>query len=180
MTGEALVVGEMTGLVGRMTSRSGVGAYNEGMRGWSFSIGGVLGVNVRIHMFFALLLLVSVSYTSVAGVSVMRGVGLWLLLFLAVAVREIARGIAAAWFGLELRSILLLPTGALPTYATREETERAGSAEGAAEAGAGGADREPVDGTAAESGLCWGCRRSWGYGACWSGRGLRRATCCGR
>jgi Zn-dependent protease len=97
------------------------------MRGWSFSIGGVLGVNVRIHMFFALLLLVSVSYTSVAGVSVVRGVALWLLLFLAVAVREIARGIAAAWFGLELRSIMLLPTGALPTYATREDTERAGS-----------------------------------------------------
>jgi Zn-dependent protease len=95
------------------------------MRGWSFSIGRVLGVDVRIHMFFALLLAVSVSYTSVAGISVMRGLGLWLLLLLAVAVREVARGIAAAWFGLELRSILLLPTGALPTFATREDTERA-------------------------------------------------------
>jgi CBS domain-containing protein len=98
------------------------------MRGWSFSIGGVLGVNVRIHMFFALLLLVSVSYTSVAGVSGVRGLALWLLLFLAVGVREIARGIATAWWGLELRSLLLLPTGALPTFATREDTDRAASA----------------------------------------------------
>jgi Zn-dependent protease len=98
------------------------------MRGWSFPIGGVLGIEIRIHLFFALLLLVSVSYTSIAGASVMRGLGLWLLLLLAVAVREVARGIAGAWYGLELRSILLLPTGALPTYATREDTERAASA----------------------------------------------------
>src|ERR1700686_1775491 len=97
------------------------------MRGWSFPIGGVLGIEIRIHLFFALLLLVSVSYTSLAGASVMRGLGLWLLLLLAVAVREVARGIAGAWYGLDLRSILLLPTGALPTYATREDTERAAS-----------------------------------------------------
>jgi CBS domain-containing protein/Zn-dependent protease len=98
------------------------------MRGWSFSVGGVLGVEIRIHMFFALLLVVSVSYTSVAGVSVMRGVALWLLLLLAVAVREVARGIAAAWWGLELRALLLLPTGALPSFATQEDSDRAGSA----------------------------------------------------
>jgi CBS domain-containing protein len=76
-------------------------------------------------MFFVLLLLVSVSYTSLTGASVMRGLGLWLLLLLAVAVREVARGIASAWHGLELRSLLLLPTGALPIYATREASERA-------------------------------------------------------
>src|SRR5271154_7220664 len=98
------------------------------MRGWSFSVGGVLGVDIRIHMFFALLLVVSVSYTSVAGVSVMRGLALWLLLLLAVAVREVARGIAAAWWGLELRALLLLPTGALPSFATQEDSDRAASA----------------------------------------------------
>ena len=53
------------------------------------------------------------------------GLRLWLLLLLAVVVREVARAIAAAWYGLELRSILLLPTGGLMTYATPEATERA-------------------------------------------------------
>jgi len=48
---------------------------------------------------------------------------------LAVAVREIARAIGAVWFGLELRSILLLPTGGLMTYATTEATERAATPE---------------------------------------------------
>jgi CBS domain-containing protein/Zn-dependent protease len=50
---------------------------------------------------------------------------LWLLLLFAVAVREVACALAAAWFGLELGGILLLPTGGLSTYATREATERA-------------------------------------------------------
>jgi Zn-dependent protease/predicted transcriptional regulator len=97
----------------------------KGMRGWSFPIGRFLGVDIRIHTFFLLLLGVAVSYGSVAGSTGGRGFGLWLLLLLAVAVREIARAIAAAWFGLDLRSILLLPTGGLMVFATPEATERA-------------------------------------------------------
>lgn len=97
----------------------------KGMRGWSFPIGRFLGVDIRIHTFFLLLLGVAVSYGSIAGSTGGRGFGLWLLLLLAVAVREIARAIAAAWFGLDLRSILLLPTGGLMVFATPEATERA-------------------------------------------------------
>ncbi|HEV2709250.1 MAG TPA: CBS domain-containing protein [Edaphobacter sp.] len=97
------------------------------MRGWSFPIGRILGVDVRIHTFLILLLGVAVSYGSVAGSNGSRGFSLWLLLVLALAVREIARAIAAAWFGLDLRSLLLLPTGALMTFATPEATERADS-----------------------------------------------------
>src|ERR1700729_4275709 len=96
-----------------------------GMRGWSFPIGRVFGVDVRIHTFFLLLLGLSISYASIAGATGMRGFALWLLLLLAVAVREITRAIGAAWFGLELRSILLLPTGGLFSYATPEATELA-------------------------------------------------------
>lgn len=95
------------------------------MRGWSFSVGRYLGVEVRIHIFFALLLVLSVSYATVAGISGARGVSLWLLLLFAIVIREVARSIAAAWFGLELRSLLLLPTGGLPTFASRQDTERA-------------------------------------------------------
>ncbi len=95
------------------------------MRGWSFPIGRFLGVDVRVHTFFLLLLGLSISYASITGATGGRGFALWLLLLLAVTVREVARAIAAAWFGLDLRSILLLPTGGLPSYATPEATELA-------------------------------------------------------
>src|SRR5258708_17285423 len=99
------------------------------MRGWSFRIGRFLGVDVRIHTFFLLLLGLSISYASVAGATGIRGFGLWALLLLAVVVREAARAVGAAWFGLDLRSMLLLPTGGLFSYATSEATEKAETSE---------------------------------------------------
>src|SRR5207248_1813330 len=96
-----------------------------GMRGWSFPIGRFLGVDVRIHTFFLLLLGLSISYASVSGATGTRGFALWLLLLLAVLVREAARAVGAAWFGLDIRSILLLPTGGLFSYASSEATEKA-------------------------------------------------------
>ncbi|WP_158791247.1 site-2 protease family protein [Granulicella sp. L60] len=95
------------------------------MRGWSFPIGSFLGVDVRIHTFFLVLLGLSISYASLSGSTGGRGFALWLLLLLAVVVREVARCVGAAWFGLDLRSILLLPTGGLFTYANTEATEKA-------------------------------------------------------
>jgi Zn-dependent protease/predicted transcriptional regulator len=95
------------------------------MRGWSFSIGRLLGVEVRIHTFFLLLLGLAISYASVSGATGSRGFVLWLLVLLAVSVREVARAIVSAWYGLELRSVLLLPTGGLQQYATPDATDRA-------------------------------------------------------
>ena len=57
----------------------------------------------------------------------MAGIGLWLLIAAAVAVREIARLITAAWLGLRLRTILLLPIGGLFAYANPESQELASS-----------------------------------------------------
>lgn len=99
--------------------------YNRAMRGWSFPLGRFFGVEVRIHAFFLLLLAVAIGLGSLAGATAGRGLTLWLLLLFAVAVREVARALAAAWFGLGLGGILLLPTGGLSTYATREATQRA-------------------------------------------------------
>lgn len=99
------------------------------MRGWSFSIGRVFGVEIRIHTFFLLLLGLAISYSSVSGSSGSRGFALWFILLLAVIVREIARAIAAAWYGLELRSVLLLPTGGLQQYATADATDVAATPE---------------------------------------------------
>lgn len=99
------------------------------MRAWSFPVGRLFGVEIRIHTFFLLLLGLTISYSSVSGSTGTRGFALWLILLLAVIVREITRAIAAAWYNLELRSILLLPTGGLQQYATPEATERAGTPE---------------------------------------------------
>jgi Zn-dependent protease/predicted transcriptional regulator len=101
----------------------------KGMRGWSFPVGRFLGVDVRIHTFFLLLLGLSISYAAMGGATGGRGFGLWLLLVLAVVVREVARAIAAAWYGLDIRSLLLLPTGGLMSYASPEATERASTPE---------------------------------------------------
>lgn len=97
----------------------------DAMRGWSFPIGKVLGVEIRIHTFFLLLLGIAVVYASAVGSTGTRGFGLWMLLLGAVAVREVARSIAAAWFGMDLRSILLLPTGGLMVFGAIEANDHA-------------------------------------------------------
>jgi predicted transcriptional regulator len=96
------------------------------MRAWSFPLGRWFGVDLRIHMFFVLLLGFCLLETGVGGVSAWRGVTLWLVLLLVVFVREVARLIIAAWNGLQIRSILLLPIGGLFAYATPDSAERAG------------------------------------------------------
>jgi CBS domain-containing protein/Zn-dependent protease len=101
------------------------------MRGWSFPLGRWMGVDLRIHTFFILLLGLSLVATNLLNISAWRGVMLWLLLLCAVAVREIARTIVVAYHGLQVRSILLLPIGALFSYANPESAERA--AEGTAQ-----------------------------------------------
>jgi len=95
------------------------------MRGWSFPLGRILGVEVRIHTFFVLLLGLSIAEASSVGGSAPRGVALWLALLLAIGVREIARSLTAAYFGMELRGILLLPIGGMLTYSATPTTESA-------------------------------------------------------
>ncbi len=94
------------------------------MTGWSFRLGRIFGVEVRLHSFFIFMLILSMSWAAYLEQTLVRGAGLWLLLLLAVAIREVARSVVAAWYGLDLKSLLLLPTGGLPTYASAEATER--------------------------------------------------------
>jgi CBS domain-containing protein len=97
------------------------------MRGWSFPFGRFLGVEVRIHAFFVLLLGMSISFGTILSGSGSSGMGLWFMLLFAVAVREIARAVVCAWYGLDIRSILLMPTGGLPIFASQDDTARAAS-----------------------------------------------------
>ncbi|MGH9586976.1 MAG: CBS domain-containing protein [Acidobacteriaceae bacterium] len=94
------------------------------MRAWSFPLGRWFGVDIRMHMFFVLPLAYWLI-SSTAGVSAWRGFALWLLLLLAVIVREVARLIAAAWNGLHIRSVMLLPIGGLFSYAGPDSAEHA-------------------------------------------------------
>ncbi|HLH34727.1 MAG TPA: CBS domain-containing protein [Alloacidobacterium sp.] len=102
------------------------------MRGWSFPLGRWMGVDLRIHTFFLLLLGLCLLATNLGNVQSWRAIMLWLLLLSAVVVREIARVIVAAYHGVQLRSILLLPIGGLFSYANPDSAERA--AEGSVQA----------------------------------------------
>jgi CBS domain-containing protein len=82
-----------------------------------------MDVELRIHVFFPLLAVLCLGLSAADGW--VRGLGLFLVLVAAVLVRETARLLVAAWFGLRLRAILLLPIGGLFAYANPESQENA-------------------------------------------------------
>jgi predicted transcriptional regulator/Zn-dependent protease len=97
------------------------------MLGWSLPCGRIFGVEIRLHTLFGLLLLLSLVWTSTLGRHPLRALLLWLILLLAVLVRETARALVALWFGLEPRRLLLLPTGGLTLYGAPEAGPHGGS-----------------------------------------------------
>jgi CBS domain-containing protein/Zn-dependent protease len=84
-----------------------------------------MGVEMRVHAFFPLLALVCLALGVKDGAGPGRGLGLFIVLVVAVVVRETARLIVAAWLGLRLRAVLLLPIGGLFAYANPESQEGA-------------------------------------------------------
>ena len=95
------------------------------MRGWSVPLGRWMGVELRVHAFFPLLAFVFLAIGGSSGWP--RAMALFCLLVAAVAVRETARLMVAAWLNLRLRAILFLPIGGLFAYANPESQERAAS-----------------------------------------------------
>ncbi len=88
-----------------------------------------MGVELRIHTLFVILIAICMLYGQSLGGSINTGLALWLLILAAVAVRESARLLVAAWYGLRLRAILLLPIGGMFAYANPESQEMANSSE---------------------------------------------------
>jgi len=84
----------------------------------SIAIGKFMNVDLRVHVSFLLLLILSVGFSMVENGSAFRGVALWLGMCSAVVVREIARSIAATYVGLRLRALFLLPIGGLMAFST--------------------------------------------------------------
>jgi predicted transcriptional regulator len=85
----------------------------------SIPIGRFLGIDLRVHVSFPLLLALAVIYSLLATGGPWRGVGLWLALLFAVIVREIARTIAVAYSELRLRALFLLPVGGVMALVQR-------------------------------------------------------------
>ena len=87
-----------------------------------------MGVELRVHLFFPLLffVLIGIGGTATWG----RGAGLFFALAFAVLVRESIRLLVAAWLGLRLRAVLLLPFGGLFAYANPESQEAANDGPG--------------------------------------------------
>jgi len=85
----------------------------------SIPIGRFLGIDLRIHISFPLLLALAVAYSLATTGSPVRGTGLWLALLFAVVVREVARTIAVAYSELRLRALFLLPVGGVMALVQR-------------------------------------------------------------
>ncbi|WP_263377511.1 CBS domain-containing protein [Granulicella paludicola] len=84
----------------------------------SLPIGSFLGVDVRVHISFPLLLVLALTLSVAFTHGLTRGFALWLALCFAVLVREVARATAAAYNGLHLRAVFLLPIGGVMAFSS--------------------------------------------------------------
>jgi CBS domain-containing protein len=104
---------------------------------FSLPAGRWFGVHLRVHASLLLLLALAAGYSAATEASLLRGAALWGALMLALAAREIARGITAAYLGLQVRVLILLPIGGVMALAPRHggppaKNSRAVSAVGSA------------------------------------------------
>lgn len=90
------------------------------MRAWSVPIGRLFGIEIRVHLSFLLLFALVLTQTSKAGVDVERGVGLFFIMFAAVAVHEAARALLSPGKRDRLQRLVLLPTGGVILGETSE------------------------------------------------------------
>lgn len=91
-----------------------------------------MGVELRVHTFFLMLAVVclGLAATDPGPFPIARGIGLFGVLCSAVLVRETARLVVAAWLGIRLRAILLLPIGGMFAYQNPESQEAATTGRG--------------------------------------------------
>src|SRR5690349_13770754 len=83
------------------------------MRIWSIFVGRVFGVDLRLHITYLLLLVVVLTQSDKAGVSVERGFVLFLLILGAVLWHELIHALVSAHAGVKARQIILLPIGGI-------------------------------------------------------------------
>ncbi len=93
---------------------------------WSLRLATVRGIKLKVHVTFAFIVFVAAANWAAVGAPGMAfGVGLVLLLFACVALHEFGHALAAQYFGIPVKEIVLLPIGgiALLGRATRRPIE---------------------------------------------------------
>ena len=81
---------------------------------WSFQIGKLFGIPLRIHLtFFLLLVLVAATPASIYGMGRLTGVAFVVALFACVIIHELAHSLMARKYGVPVRYIILLPIGGI-------------------------------------------------------------------
>jgi Zn-dependent protease len=79
---------------------------------WSFSIGHVAGIDVRVHLsFFLIVALFAVASTQPGGEGLVAGLGWLVVLFACVVVHELAHCVVGRSRGAQVHEIVLLPIG---------------------------------------------------------------------
>lgn len=77
---------------------------------WSFKIGKLFGIDLKVHVTFALILIWgALNYGGSAGP--LYGILVTLALFALVVLHELGHSLAAMWYGIPVRDITLLPIG---------------------------------------------------------------------
>ncbi|HMK35825.1 MAG TPA: site-2 protease family protein [Desulfomonilaceae bacterium] len=79
---------------------------------WSFKIGSILGIPVKVHLTFLLLLiLIYFAGASVVGTGGLNGVIFVILIFASVVFHELSHSMVARHYGIAVLDITLLPIG---------------------------------------------------------------------
>ena len=80
---------------------------------WSWTLGRIFGIRLRMHWTFLLLLLwIGFIYGRIGGAeAAARGIGFVLAVFACVVLHECGHALAARRYGIETRDITLLPIG---------------------------------------------------------------------
>jgi Zn-dependent protease/CBS domain-containing protein len=81
--------------------------------GWSLNLGKILGIDVKIHLTFFLLLawFAFIYYAQGGGSAVLEGLLFIILLFVCVLLHEFGHALAARRYGIATKDITLLPIG---------------------------------------------------------------------
>ena len=89
---------------------------------WSFKIGSIMGIPVRVHFTFLLLLfLVFFAGKALLGTGGLGGVVFVILVFASVVFHELSHSLVARHFGVNVIDIILLPIGGMARVANSPE-----------------------------------------------------------
>ncbi len=92
---------------------------------WSFKIGSILGIPLKVHVTFLLLLLIIYfAGGSIIGIGGMHGLIFVVLIFASVVFHELSHAMVARHYGINVLDITLLPIGGVARMPTTPEDPR--------------------------------------------------------